>query len=110
MNEGFDRNSILAELENIKRSVTRIENTVGIKEEGIDRRLELLKIIYDAGGALLREEFHKEGNKLGYNTRGLGGFFVGKKPLLTYVKIKGKDYAALTEEGRKVLRAHGLIE
>lgn len=100
-----DLERIRSNLSEIRRMIDEIERIIGIKKEE-DKRLRLLKKIHDAGGIIDRNDFLKFGTECGYDTRGLGGLFVGKRSPLTYVS-GGK--VALTSYGEDELKRHGLI-
>jgi len=72
----------------------------------IDRRLHVLKEIYSRGGVISKQEFYQIGDRYGYPRQALGGFFVGKRKLLTMIS---ENRVALTPNGERELRRHRLI-
>lgn len=64
------------------------------------RRRALLEALSQAGGMVSREKFLEIGRSLGYNPRGLGGFFVGAATL-----EKVGDIVRLTDRGSRLLEA-----
>nr|MDO8062814.1 hypothetical protein [Candidatus Freyrarchaeum guaymaensis] len=115
MLSGDDLEEIKSLLETMKELIERIE--VMIRGESIteeenmsgsvnDKRLCVLKEIYDRGGVVDRNEFYQIGENCGYSRKGLGGFFVGRRRTLTYIS-GGK--VALTQDGEKELRKHNII-
>jgi len=54
-------------------------------EEWMMNRVELWCRIYNEGGLITKEKLHKIWrDEIGKDTRGIGGFFVGKKPSLQW--------------------------
>ena len=102
-----DLERVKSALLEIRRMVDEIEEILGIKREEDDKRLRLLKKIYDEGGIVDRDVFLRFGTECGYDTRGLGGLFVGKKSPLTYIT---GEKVALTSHGEEELKRHGLIQ
>jgi len=81
------------------------ERTSVIREDE-QQRANILLDIWKAGSVITQRELYKIASKHGMDNRGLGGFFVGKKPSL--VKLAdGK--VALTEKAKENLVKWGLI-
>lgn len=74
--------------------------------KGEEQRANILHDIWNAGGVISQQELYKIARKHGMDNRGLGGFFVGKKPSL--VKLANKKIA-LTEKAKENLVKWGLI-
>lgn len=64
--------------------------------EWLIQRVFVWNEIYERGGLVRKDEFYRIGREYGYNTRGLGGFFTGKKPSLRYVGVN-KDTIVLED-------------
>ena len=74
--------------------------------EKMNRRRNLLRHIHEQGGKVESKDVWKElGIKFGFDTRGLGGFFVGKNSSME--KIDGEYY--ITGKGLRVAKSE-LIE
>lgn len=99
---------ILAELEQIKRSVARIERSVsqlGGASVARERRrperyyLVLLGVYEHGRRGMSNDAFGALGARYGYDRRGLGGFFVGARAALN----RDGDRVRLTPEGQSLL-------
>jgi len=82
------------------------EKGTSLIREDEQQRANILFDIWKAGSVITQRELYKIASKHGMDNRGLGGFFVGKKPSL--VKLAdGK--VALTEKAKENLVKWGLI-
>lgn len=89
-------------LSKLRAVETEIQELIGSDEdEGLewwDRRCHVLVEVYNRGGVIPADDWYRIGADLGYDRRGLGGFFTGNEP--TMVAIAGNRHA-LSPSGRR---------
>lgn len=95
------RRQVRTLLEKVRAIETELEQMVGSPGEELewwDRRCRVLVEVLNRGGIVTSTEWSDIGRELGYDRRGLGGFFTGGNPTMT--PIAGGRHA-LTEVGRR---------
>lgn len=100
MNEE-NKKQMMVLLQQIKEKITKVEELLGESVEDTEKWLKVLKDVEKKEGIVTKEEWITIGKKNGYDSRGLGGFFTGGKPLM--VKIAG-DKRAMTDTAREWLK------
>ena len=86
------------ELREAREDLRRLANP---EEDGLDRwdrRCRVLVGVYERGGVVSQTEWYAIGEAHGYDRRGLGGFFTGRRPSMAEI---GGDRHALTKTGTK---------
>jgi hypothetical protein len=73
------------------------------RDADTERWLRLLTLVEQAGGRISAAEWIRLGKVVGYDARGLGGFFRGNEPSMT---VDGDD-RILTERGIAYLDEYG---
>ena len=100
------RRQIRSILEKVRAIETELEGLTGSTGEQLewwDRRCRVLVEVLSRGGIVTAPEWSDIGRELGYDRRGLGGFFTGGNPTMT--PIAGGRHA-LTETGRRDAEEH----
>ena len=100
-------------LEQIERNIAEIRSKINtLLGEGPEKppdwcipRVFVWYGIYNKGGLVSRDEFHRIGEEYGYDHRGLGGFFTGKEPSLRYVGVN-KDTVALEDWAKDIVERY----
>jgi len=104
---GVKVDEIKAELEAIKASaeiiLKRVESLLKKLDKNTeidwwDRRNSVLAEVIKRGNVISSEEWIEIGKKYGFDPRGLGGFFTGKRPSMVSI---GGGKKAITESGVK---------
>jgi hypothetical protein len=70
-------------LTDVVEGVEEGDNVKGIKK-WMENRLELWARLYNEGGAVENNRLHEIWKKMGKDSRGIGGFFVGRDASLQY--------------------------
>src|SRR5579862_6290 len=92
------RNSFKTGIDELDSLIAKIARSSAPKE--ISKTIELMKIVGANENGLPKSRFHEEAKKLGYDVRGLAGFFKGANKSITYIPVNGEDRAFLTKQGR----------
>jgi len=95
------KEQVLTLLGQTKKNIEEIEKLLRESKKGEESSfIKVLKEVVKKGGVVDKEVWKTIGNKQGYDSRGLGGFFKGDKPIM--VSIAG-DKRAITERGKRLL-------
>ncbi len=102
---------IQEDLEEVRVRLARLTGeaeSFEIPPEWMQPRLRVWHEIHQKGGIVPLEELHKIAGKIGYDLRGLGGFFGGNEPSLT--RIAGGKVALTESAVKKVERYKDWLE
>jgi hypothetical protein len=92
--------TLIEEISYLKSELEDVLQNPSEEEEETPIKIKLLKKIYDRGGIVSKEELYQIWKNLGRDTRGLGGFFRGRNPVIA----EGPDNKVfLTKYGKEIL-------
>jgi regulator of replication initiation timing len=108
MNEIIERlgrieETVTSVLEEVSALKEELEEKVNGEERDLPVKVELLRKIAEKGGVITRKELHEMWKSFGRDTRGLGGFFKSKNPLIAE---GAEDKIFITKYGEKLLKEY----
>jgi len=92
--------SLLEEVSTLKEE---LEEKISGEERDLPVKVELLRKIAEKGGVITKEELYKIWKSFGRDTRGLGGFFKSKYPLIAE---GAKNKIFITKYGEEFLKEY----
>lgn len=94
----------------LERALTELREALEAEDEpfaGDARWRRMLTLVEERGGRVSRSEWSALGKQVGYDPRGLGGFYVGANASMR--RNKATDERVMTAAGRRYLNKYGRL-